>query len=54
MNKFEFHIFIFNFQAEYHKEHVDKFISRLNNQYNASFVFHKTANENIHARHFSL
>ncbi|XP_060849182.1 procollagen-lysine,2-oxoglutarate 5-dioxygenase isoform X1 [Rhopalosiphum padi] len=40
--------------VEYHKEHVDKFISRIGDQYNASFVFHKTAEESIHARHFSF
>ncbi|XP_050059539.1 procollagen-lysine,2-oxoglutarate 5-dioxygenase isoform X1 [Aphis gossypii] len=40
--------------VDYHKEHVDKFISRIGDQYNASFVFHKTAEESIHARHFSF
>lgn len=40
--------------VEYHKKQVDQFISRIGNQYNGTFVFHKTTEENIHARHFSF
>jgi len=40
--------------VEYHKAHVDQFISRIGDQYNSTFVFHKTSEENIHARHFSF
>ncbi|VVC41556.1 Hypothetical protein CINCED_3A018714 [Cinara cedri] len=40
--------------VDYHKDHVKKFISRVGDKYNATFVFHKTTDENIHARHFTF
>ncbi|XP_050425318.1 procollagen-lysine,2-oxoglutarate 5-dioxygenase isoform X2 [Adelges cooleyi] len=38
----------------YHKDQVDRFISRVSDQYNGTFVFHKTADDGIHSRHFAF
>ncbi|KAL4090405.1 hypothetical protein QTP88_025251 [Uroleucon formosanum] len=40
--------------VDYHKEQVDKFILKIGDKYNASFVFHKTVEDSIHARHLSF
>ncbi|XP_050525944.1 procollagen-lysine,2-oxoglutarate 5-dioxygenase isoform X2 [Daktulosphaira vitifoliae] len=44
----------FSVFVSYHKKQVDDFISSVTDQYNGTFVFHKTSDEIIHSRHFSF